>query len=158
MKRMHPYLPLAITGAVFVSACTPANIRPIAKPDPGKEATVVVYRSSSFYIGGVSMILGVDGTDVAKMDNSTITTLELPAGTHDLYVRSNKADSPFHFPAVLQAGQKLCLEGKPSDADMVTGIVPFARYATSMFQLYAAPCLTDEAAKAYEAEPVQYQP
>jgi len=53
-------------------------------------------------------------SNVVMMDNSTIATLKLAPGNHDLFVRSNQADKPFHFPTVLQPGQTLCLEGKPS--------------------------------------------
>lgn len=158
MKGMHVCLWLALAGTVLVSACTPANIRALAKPDPANESTVVVYRGKAFNSGGVDMILGLDGNDVVMMDNSTIATLKLAPGNHDLFVRSNQADKPFHFPTVLQPGQTLCLEGKPSAANFSKALVPFLYFATSTFELGAVPCLSDDAAQAYTVALVPYQP
>ena len=154
MKGNKGYLWLLILAAVALSACTPVNIRPMAKPDPANETTVVVYRGSALNAGALDMVLGVDGNDVVEMSNSTIATLELVPGQHDLFVRSTQADKPYHLPLLLEQGKTVCLEGKPDPANFGKGLVGFLYFMTSTFELNAAPCLTDDAAKAYAHEMV----
>ncbi|HEY1773599.1 MAG TPA: hypothetical protein VGH91_10455 [Gammaproteobacteria bacterium] len=148
---------LSALGCIGLSACTPANIRTLKTPDPAHQATLIVYRNSAFYAAGLDAIVGVDGSDITELPTHSLAILNLEPGQHDLFVRSNQADTPFHLPVKLEEKQTVCLEAKPRSGNTVASLLmPLAPLATGVFELDSTECLTSDAAKAYKTAPVKY--
>lgn len=142
---------------VGLSACTPVNIHPLKQPDPAQQASVTVYRKSAAHGALISMIVGVDGQDVAELDGDQITTFYLTPGSHDFYVRSSQGDIPFHLSVTLDAQKLVCMNGGPHDFTPAE-LLPFYYQSHSAFLLAAGDCPAEADLVKYKTVPVDYVP
>lgn len=132
-----------IIGLAAITGCTPLQVKPMPNVTQGPKATVVIYRESAYNLGGVPMIVGLDGNDYLELYNREFTKLTVPAGNHELFLRSNQADRPKKLAITLAENESRCFKGFADPQNYVKAFVGITYYLTSAYVIVEMPCALD---------------
>jgi hypothetical protein len=141
----------AIVVLATVAGCTPMQVKPLPQVQAGQEkASVLVYRETAFNAAGIEMIFGINDADLYPLHNANYATLTLPAGQHELFVRSNQADRPYRLTMTLAGGDAKCIRAYANPANVGKAFMPIAYYLGNSFLMNEVPCPTEETLKTME--------
>lgn len=142
---------------VALSGCMSMPVESLKKPAPEKAAELLIFRTSSFFAGGVTAAIGIKNTAFVHLDNKEYAVVQLPEGDHEIFVRARSAQ-PNVIPTKLQAGQKTCMRIRADAADTISNMrIPSGLLRNGYsFIPFIIECPDETVLKSYKLIPVNY--
>ncbi len=156
MKR-NIYSFLLLATLITLAGCSSMPVSSIPRPTPDNEGEVLVFRTSAFIAGGVTLTVGVGNEAFANIGNGDQVRALLPTGAQEIFVRARSAE-PTRVRVNITKGARVCLRTSSDPGTIAKVIVPIILIATGYhFYLDEVPCPTSEELAKYKLVPVAYQ-